>query len=747
MISKSALWIGMPEAHRGRSVPLFRREFHIDQEIVSAKLSICGLGCYEAYLNGERVGDHVLDPAQTDYEIRALYSTYDVAALLRTGANAIGAMLGDGWFSQNVVWSGKMSYGSPRLVATLEVQLAGGSKLELSTDGSWLCAKGPVTASNLYAGESYDARLERPGWSSSGFEGASSSKWWLKWLPCEIVEAPCFRLEEQLIPPMRRIEELRPVQISEAQPGCWIADMGQNFSGWLGIKVEALAGTCIRLRFAEAISPNGMLDTGSSGVFATGVEQVDTYICKGGGVETWEPRFTCHGFRYVEILGWPGKPGAADLVGVVVHTALRPAGSFECSDARLNLLHRMAVWTHRSNIHGFPEDCPVRERCGWLGDAHVICEYSFYNFDGDSFWLKYLDDIESSRLKNGGLPTYVAPGKRHCGLASPDWMAALILIPWAHYVHYGKRDVLERHWEGMRAVIEHMKSLSDGWLLPHGLGDWFDPGQRAQPSYTPPVKTSTLIFGDCARIMSKASSLLGRGEDSVRYAEWSSEIRAAFQKSFYDRDSRSFGSQTADAMALQLGFAPQGQEAAIADSIAKDALARDTHFTVGIMGLKCLFEVLTRYGHGELALALLRQDSYPSFGDLINRGATTTWEYWGEKEVDDVHGPRSLSHPMMAGYDSWFFNTLAGIRPDPEHPGFDQFFLEPHPIQGVSWMKCVHDCRHGRISSFWTLKDGLFSWSVVVPEGSKALARLPGSSEFIELAPGGRELQAALPFR
>ncbi|EIP97136.1 alpha-L-rhamnosidase [Opitutaceae bacterium TAV1] len=741
-----ARWIGMPEPLRARHAPLFRREFSIAAHIRSARLAICGLGCHEAFINGQRVGDHVLDPAQTDYDIRTFFVMHDVTRLLRPGANTLGVMLGDGWFNQDLVWRRDMSYGTPRLIATLEVHLKDGSRFTLITDEDWRCARGPITSNNLYAGENYDARLEQIGWNENGFDTAKP-RHASQWFASEIVPPPGGRLEEQTIPPMKTIEEIRPRTIHEPQPGYRVVDMGQNFSGWARIRVTAPAGTCIRLRFAEALFENGMVDTASTGVFATGVEQIDTYICKGGGPEeTWEPRFTYHGFRYIEIVGWPGPLPANAVTGIVVHTALATAGAFTCPDERLNQLQRMALWTHRSNLHGFPEDCPARERCGWLGDAHLVCDYSFYTFSGAAFWEKYLGDIETTRHLNGGLPLMIAPGRRSGGAASPDWMVALILIPWSHYVFYGNRAILERHWDGMLAVMAHLESLSVDGLLPHGLGDWFDPGVSARPRYTPPVLTSTLLFGQCARIMVEAAALLGHQQEARRHARLADAIRAALHKTHYNRADHTFGSQTADAMALQLGFAPPGEEQAIADHLACDA--RDTHalhVTTGIMGIRYLFEALTRHGHGDVALALMHQDSYPSFGDLIRRGATTLWEYWGEAEVDARHGARSLNHPMFAGYGNWFFNTLAGIRPDPGHPGFKRFFLEPHPVPGLQWVNAHHDCPHGRIVSNWKNESGKFSWEVTVPQGTVALARLPWTGESLELAAGDHKIVRTAP--
>lgn len=729
----------MPKPLRGLAAPLFRREFEIGGGIQSAHLNICGLGYYEAWINGRRVGDHVLDPAQTDYDQRCLYVTHDVTAHVRLGSNAIGVMLGDGFFNQDCVWGNGqgLSYGEPRLLAELVICLVGGERLRVVTDASWRCAAGPVIRSNVYAGEQYDARLKRDGWDLPGLDDKH-------WSAVEKTAAPVpgVRLEKQEMPPIKIIEELRPVAITRPRPGSWVADMGQNFAGWVRLRVRAPAGTVIRLRFAEALAPDGMIDTASTGVFATKVEQTDTYICKGHGIETWEPRFTYHGFRYVEVNGWPGTPTVEDLVGVVVHTALPQAGTFECSDARLNQLHRMALWTHRSNLHGLPEDCPARERCGWLGDAHLVCEYSIYNFQGMAFWEKYLDDIETTRTRNGGLPCHIAPGKRACGTASPDWMAAFILIPWYLHVYYGNPRVLERHWEGMRAVLEHFGRKAADWILDSDLGDWCDPRGGTAPTYTPQILTTTIWFHECARIMVRVAGLLAHEDDARRYTDWVGQIRAAFQARFYDAAQQTFGSQTADAMALHFGLVTAGGENAIVRSLVNNI--HDTHHlhhTVGIMGLRYLFEVLTRYGHGDTALALLHQNTSPSFGDLIRRGATTLWEYWGEPEVDQTDGPRSLNHPMMGGFDNWFYNTLAGIRPDPEHPGFQHFFLEPHPIPGLTWVRAHHDSPHGRIVSQWSREASHLNWRMTVPPGTTATAIAPHRGFVRDLGPGNHEFQ------
>ncbi len=716
---KETKWI----SRSGRNgAPMFRRGFSAGS-VTSARLRICGLGYYEAWINGQRVGDHVLDPAQTDYEKRVFYVTYDVTRLLCIGENVLGVMLGNGWYNQNQVWKPGESpfgsappYGEPCLLVELQLSYADGQRDVICSDTSWKTASGPVLENNIYAGEVYDARLELSGWTAPGFDASG-------WKAAVAAVDPGGEMQEQTMPPIRRIEILHPVSVRQRESNRYVVDFGQNFAGWAQIRVEAPAGTEIQLRFAEALSDVGEINTASTGVFATFVEQVDRYFCKGGGEEIWEPRFTYHGFRYVEVSGWPGELTADQICGVVVHTDFSQAGHFECSDDRLNQLHLMALWTHRSNIHGIPEDCPTRERCGWLGDANVVAEYSIWNFQSKSFWEKYLDDIETTRALHGGIPCNIAPGRRTGGQAKPDWAAAFIMLPWYLYVYYGDSSVLSKHWIGMTELIEHFYSCSEEWLLPGGWGDWFDPGGEGCCSHTSSLFTTTVWFLVCTRVMKDAARLLGKPENADRYGLWAESIHIALVGRFCKNGS--FGSQTADVMALHFGFAPD--PAVVLDRLISDIHQRDDHLNVGIMGLRYLFEVLSRNGQTELALKILHQDSYPGFGYQIDRSATTLWEYWGEPELDRREGPRSLNHPMMGGFDNWFFNTLAGIRPDPDHPGFKHFFLDPHPTPSLEWVRARYESPSGRISSEWKYSEGLFEWAVSVPDGTTATAVLPFS--------------------
>ncbi|MDT8392139.1 MAG: family 78 glycoside hydrolase catalytic domain [Lentisphaeria bacterium] len=414
MIKPKQHWIGVGIPISG---PMFRREFTCDHPLTGATLLISGLGYHDAWINGKRVGDHVLDPSQTDYESRVFYVRHDVTKMLYGGPNALGVILGNGWYNQDRVWGENgLSYGPPRLMAELHLTYADGTTGIIRADTDWRWAPGPITDNNVYAGECYDARLEIDGWCLPGFDDST-------WQAAVIMDPPGGELQEQIMPPMRRIDGLRPVNIDDREDGIYVVDFGQNFAGWCRIQVEGSGGTEITLRYAETVFPDGTLDTSTTGVFATKVEQVDRYICRGPcgqstsqhqqirkvstldmsnyhgtashekatvWPETWEPRFTYHGFRYVEVSGWPGDLRPENITGVIVHNDLPAVGRFECSDDRLNQLHRMALWTHRGNMHGIPEDCPAREKCGWLGDANLVAEYSLWNYGGKTFWEKYL---------------------------------------------------------------------------------------------------------------------------------------------------------------------------------------------------------------------------------------------------------------------------------------------------------------------------------------------------------------------
>ncbi|MEI6913904.1 MAG: glycoside hydrolase family 78 protein, partial [Armatimonadota bacterium] len=720
----AASWVGAPDTIQ--SSPLFRRSFALAGGLKSARAFICGLGCYELYLNGQRVGDNVFDPAQTDYEKRALYSTYDITPHLLAGEeNALGVMLGNGWYNQDRVWGG-MSYGKPTLICMLRVEYSDGTVETIGSDSHWRVTGGPLLRDNVYAGELYDARLEIDGWASPALNDSA-------WDKAEATQNHPPKLQSQMMPPMKRMKTINPVSIVSPEARVYVYDLGQNFSGWVRLRTDASEGAAVTLRYAETVDSSGNLLPGSTGVQHTGVVQTDTYICKGYGNEVYEPRFTYHGFRYVEVTRFAGEATLDDLEGVVVHSAVAKAGAFECSDPMLNRIHRTAVWTLISNLHGIPTDCPHRERCGWLGDSHVMAEMSIYNFEMARFWEKYLDDIETS-LTEAGLPTMVAPGKRKIHQATPDWGTAIVQIPWFLYLYYGDKRVLESHYETMERWVEHLQDTSKDYIVSEGLGDWCAP--KALEGHTPVYLISTAYFYYDVRLLSRIAGALGRHVDAEKYREQARLIKDAFITEFYDRDRCTFGGQTANAFALYLNLIPVGDQDKVAASLADDVRANGAHHTTGITGSKYLFWALSTFGHGGLAQQILNQTDYPSIGHLFAEGATTLWECWGEEDIDREHGVRSQNHPMQGGFDAWFFNGLAGISPDLDTPGFKNIILRPQVVGYLNYAQAIYQSVRGAIESEWEISNGIFYWSVVIPANTTASIYLPTLGDMSRVVEG-----------
>ncbi len=488
----------------------------------------------------------------------------------------VGVILGEGFYSQSVTGFGSnMKYGEPGVILQLEIEFRDGSSHRIVTNSSWRASAGPILKNNVYAGEVYDARHEISGWDKADFDDK-------EWIQAEAVKPLSPRLEPQLLPPIKRIKTINPIKLSNPKPGLWVYDMGQNFAGWARLKVKAKKGTGIMLRFGEWIESEGLVNFDSTGHFATGVIQSDMYICKGSGLEIWEPRFTYHGFRYVEMTSYPCRPTLNMLEGIVVRTSVKQDGQFTCSDELINRVHRTVLWTEESNLHSIPSDCPHRERSGWLGDAHVSVEMSIYNYGMAQFWRKFVRDIETTSDLKDGVPAAVAPGKRKVG-KPPDWGVATILLPWYQYLYYDDQRLLEEHYDYMVRFCDYFYRLSDNWIVSAGLGDWCDPvaypgaeriGGGGKPQNTSPALTSTAYFYVSAKIMKEVASLLARQKDANKHLQWALEIKKAFNDRFYDKKTKHYGSQTAAGLALYMVLVPEGEEKEVAQRLARDVRER-----------------------------------------------------------------------------------------------------------------------------------------------------------------------------
>ncbi len=711
--------------------PLFRREFQIQPGVVRARAYVCGLGYNEVYVNGRRCGDAVLDPGQTSYDVRAFYVTHDITQLLRPGTNAVGLMLGSGFFGQNQAFNAPgLAYGPPAVIAKIVVDYADGSTQVLGTDDAWKAGTGPVLYDNVYGGETDDARLEQPGWDQPGFADAA-------WQSVVKLGSPTAQLQAQMIPPVRCLETLQPQRVLAGKDGKWIFDLGQNIAGWARIHVAAPAGTEITLRFAETLMPDGQsLDFATTGTSATGLIQTDIYVCRGGGRETWQPRFTYHGFRYVEVAGLKEKPAANFLEGVLVHTDATKAGSFHCSDETLNRIYRTSLWTIADNMHSVMEDCPQREKCGWLGDAQAEAETSIYNFDTAQFWTKFVDDIETVLGRGGqtywgqkatpGIPCNIAVGKRLCEEARPDWGAAYVLLPWYLYQYYGDTAVFTRQYPHLQRWIEYVKGLRADGIVTRGYGDWCPPGGNANMECAPAL-TSTAFFYGTLKVMEQFAERLGKTRDAAAYAQLAAETKTAFNHKFFNPQTGGYGSQTADAVALRFGICPDEQGNRVAKALANGILHQHGgHAFVGIHGAKPLYTQLCDYDYDDVAMAAMKQPTWPGYAYTLAHGFTT----WPE-QMDEIHPNEpitggSLNHPMQSGFASWFHESVGGMTP--AAPGFKCIRLDPHGYTQIAWARAEHDCPYGTIVSDWRNDHGQFKWHVSIPANTTATIYVPANN-------------------
>ena len=675
----------------------FRKEFRLDGPVVRAKAYICGLGYYELRINGEKVGGHVLDPGWTTYDQRALYVTYDVTRLLRAGPNAIGVMLGEGWFKAKA------------LLLQIQIELAGGQKTSVVSDASWKASAGPITADSIYNGETYDARLETPGWDRPGFDDH-------QWKKASSVPGPKGILSAQMMPPIQVMDTIIPLKMTHPKPGVYVFDMGQNFSGWARLRVSGPKGSEVRLRFAELLYDSGLINQEN----LRSARAEDVYILKGEGEEVYEPRFTYHGFRYVQMSGFPGVPTAETLRGRVVHSSVKQTGSFAASKPVLNGIQRIITWGQKTNLHSIPTDCDQRdERMGWMGDAQGTAEEALMNFDMAAFYTNFIRDIRDVQDEKGMI-TDTVPHIWGSRPADPAWGTAYPLLCWYMYQYYGDKRILEEHFDGLRKYVEFLRSeAKDGILRLSHYGDW------VAIDKTPSALVSTFYYDYDAKILADAAGVLGKDAEAKAYGRLSEEIKTAFHKEFYDPKTGNYanGSQTANALALFLDLGPESARGTAWGNLFDNlAYKNNSHLTTGIIGTKYIMEVLTRFGNSDLAYDIAAQTTYPSWGYMIENGATTLWELWQRREGPSMN---SHNHPMFGSVGSWFYKALAGINPDPQAAGFAKVRIEPQPVRDLTYAAGSVETLRGRVLSSWKRTESGFLLEAIVPIGSEAEIRLP----------------------
>ncbi len=727
-----AKWI-KPKKHIEGWAPYIRTKFETcDAEIVSAKLYVSGLGCGEYYINNQKISEDLIDPPMTNYEREVFYRMYDVKRFLGK-RNAFAALLGEGWYSQSRVWApSAFKFGDVCLCAQLEITYADGRTQTVATgEDGWTYKYSPIVLNNLYGGETYDCRLETPDFSDP--DGDEE-----EWGPVKLDPIPKGELTICQMPPVRIIRSLPAVSVKQASgkdDGAWIIDLGENFAGFAEFKLRnSPRGAQVVFRFAETINPDGTLDFRSIGSFATQCIQQDVYICRGDAKgEVWRPRFTYHAFRYIEITGYHdlrkygSNPDLEIAVGYALSTDLRQTGTFHCANEDLNHLQTIMMSTFRSNYHGFPEDCPGREKCGWLGDAEVVCNTGMMNYGTEAAYEKYLHDIRTE-TEVYGTWQMIAPGKRGCGEASPLWGCAQIIIPYWMWRYYGDEHAVRTNWDMMERWVDHELADSKDYIVTRGLGDWCPPCGQNSPRRIPVPESSTQMFYEICIRMSELCEALGLpGKD--KYDDLAAKIRESYNRHYWLADEHRYSTWGSNGVALMTGLYPDGERDSLVKAMVSQIKQDDYAMPTGIYGNKYLIPALSEEGYGDMALEFMFNRRHVSFGTMMDDGATSLWECLELKGIGQPreHGTPSYNHPMHSGFAYFLYAHVAGICP--VKPGFAEFEIKPCFYEGIPSAEVTHECPFGKIAVSFVRKDGATTYTFTVPANTTAYFRAGGRDE------------------
>ena len=743
----------------GFAASYFRNELKLDKEVENAQVYICGLGYYELYLNGDKVGDHVLDPAPSNYDKQAYYVNYDITEQLKSGKNAFGIILGNGFYGQNISWSRDpesnkkgVSYGQPTVRCLVKLNYTDGTSADFYTDENWKEATGPIVFNNIYGGDTYDARYELGNWNTVGYNDA-------KWGNAKVTSPDVKKISASQIPPIKKLKEFEPQKVFKGSDGNWIVDFGQNIAGWVKLNVKEKEGQLIEIVTTEALLTNGKdIFKGSTGGGANGMAQIYKYICKGDDLESWEPKFSYHGFRYAKITGISRKPDADMIKAVLVATDIQETGNFTSSDELLNKMHSISKWTIVDNVHGIPEDCPHREKCGWLGDAHAFCEYALYNYDMYDFYKKYMEDIKTQMRPTKGhnnpekkwlVPTMIAPGKRTSTYAKIDWGVATMYLPWYNYKFYGDETIVKDYYEPMKGLTDfYLNYKGENGIMQDGMGDWCPPrwDRRKNPKAMEcdPIISANAYFYDVLGIMERFAKMNNDASYEAHMKQEKEALKKAFNKEFLvgipNTDYKWYQSQTATVQALQFGIVPENEIENVVNGLAHDIVAvKGGHHSTGIHGNRYIYTVLTENGKGDLAHEILTTPEFPSQTYVMNSGFTT----WPERQFvwEEMEGPtNSLNHPMHSGFATYFYESLGGIKSSIEAPGFKEFTVNPEFPSKVTHTKVSVPTPYGSVKSNWSVEGGVLSMNLKVPFNTKAKVIL-SQKEFESLSINGKSFE------
>jgi alpha-L-rhamnosidase len=716
-------WISDGNDINKRAAPYFRKVFNSEnKKIKSARAYIAAAGLYELYLNGNKVGNHRLDPMYTRFDRRNLYVSYDVTSQIQAGKNAIGVLLGNGWYNMQsiAVWNFDTApwRARPTFCMDLRITYEDGTTSVIRTDGDWKTHAGPVTFNSIYTAEHYDARLEQAGWNTVNFNDQ-------KWRDVTLRAVPSTKVVSQLMYPIRDVETLSAKSFKAFNDSTYVYDLGRNIAGVTEITVQGRAGTVVRIKHGERLLPNGRVDLSNIDVYYKPKDksdpfQTDLFTLKGEGKERFKPKFNYKGFQYVEVTS--SKPIAitkSGIVGIIMHSDVPVAGTINSSSSLVNRLWAATNNSYLSNLFGYPTDCPQREKNGWTGDGHFAIESGLYNFDGITIYEKWLADHRDEQQPNGVLPDIIPTGGWGYGTANgTDWTSTIAIIPWNVYLFYGDTKLLQDSYENIRRYVNYVKTTSPNGLTTFGRGDWVPVKSESPLEYT-----SSVYYYVDAVILGKAAEMFGKTDDQRYYNALAQKIKAAINSKYFNAQTGVYGSgkQTELSMALQWKIVPEGMEEKVAANLASRVKADGDHLDVGVLGAKAVLNALSENGQAQTAYDLAVQDTYPSWGWWIVNGATTLYENWDIKAKRDI----SLNHMMFGEIGGWFFKGIAGIMIDEKQPGFKNVLLKPHFVLGLDHFTGTHEGPFGKILSSWKRDGKKVNYTVSIPANSTATLYFP----------------------
>jgi hypothetical protein len=701
-------------------VPMFRKEFNVGKTIQKAIINITGLGHYELQINGSKVGDHFLSPGWTNYQKRILYNTFDITSLLETGENAIGVLVGNGFYNVNRERYRKLvvAYGYPKVIFNINIEFTDGSVQNIFSDENCRVLPSPVTFSSIYGGEDYDARLEQKGWSSANFDDSD-------WNSPIVLNDSISNLELETDNPLKVMQEFSVYKIFKSKTGQTIYDFGQNASGIISLKVKGNKGAQIRIRPDELVNEDGNVTQRSGG----GPFEFN-FILNGEGEETWQPRFTYYGFRYaeVEITEPANSTEKTEIIEIkMLHTrnSAPTVGEFSCSDSLFNQTFELIKWGIKSNMASVATDCPHREKLGWLEQTYLIGPSMHYNFDIQKLYSKVVTDMMDSQLENGLVPD-IAPeyvpfqgGFRD----SPEWGSAAVIIPWQLYKWYGNKEVLEKAYPMMKRYIEYLETTAENNIISHGLGDWYDLGPKypGEAQLTPKAVTATSIYYYDLQIISKTAKLLGFEADLEKFSNLAKLVKNDFLKTFYNAESGvcSTGSQTAYAMPIYTGLIPEQDKIKVLNNLVDSIKNNDYALTSGDIGYHFLVRVLSENGRSDMLYKMNNRSDRPGYGFQLKQGATALTESWAALTSS------SNNHMMLGHLMEWFYAGLGGIYQAENSVAYSEIIIAPKPVGDIKWVKCSFNSPKGIISTDWNINGSTFNMQFEIPKNAVATVILP----------------------